>query len=277
MDLISKETRGAFREHLVSWTLRTISNLFAKDIPRGQPTGLVDGARRSLVSDYYAGIDWTSAKDIRKVVKVYERILNSIDPEDGDPVPAPYETRQLRKLTNLLRRDGYIYENRRLLTTSRMDLAGIPEATTLVDARTLHEHLERIAESVGADSSQAVGSAKELVETVAKHILIHYGQDPEQYDTIQQLVKHALKCLDLSLENIPEAKKGAESIKQVLAGLAQIVGGTAELRNLYGTGHGRTRRGGLEPRHARLVVGATATLTRFLLETLDIRKKEPPK
>jgi hypothetical protein len=63
-----------------------------------------------------------------------------------------------------------------------VDLAGIPEATTLVDARTLHEHLERIAESVGADPSQAVGSAKELVETVAKHILIHYGQDPEQYD-----------------------------------------------------------------------------------------------
>ena len=32
--------------------------------------------------------------------------------------------------------------------------------------------------------------------------------------------------------------------------------------------------GGLQPRHARLVVGASATLSRFLLETLDELKKK---
>lgn len=64
----------------------------------------------------------------------------------------------------------------------------------------------------------------------------------------------------MSIEKIPEARKGGDAIRQILSGLSQIVGGTAELRNLYGTGHGR-----LAPRHARLVVGAGATLSRFLL------------
>jgi hypothetical protein len=52
--------------------------------------------------------------------------------------------------------------------------------------------------------------------------------------------------LGLSTDAIPDSAKGAAAIKQVLSGLAQIVGGAAELRNLYGTGHGRTRVGGAD-------------------------------
>ena len=46
------------------------------------------------------------------------------------------------------------------------------------------------------------------------------------------------------------------------------------LHSPYGTGHGRTCPTGLQPRHARLVVGAAARLTRFLLETLDFRRQQ---
>jgi hypothetical protein len=81
-----------------------------------------------------------------------------------------------------------------------------------------------------------------------------------------------MKSLDLSIEDLAEAKKGADSIRKVLAGLGQIVSGTAELRNLYGTGHGRLRTGGIQPRHARLVVGAADTFVRFLLDTLEVRQ-----
>jgi len=42
----------------------------------------------------------------------------------------------------------------------------------------------------------------------------------------------------------------------------------AELRGLYGTGHGKHgKASGLSPRHAKLAVGAAATLTTFLFET----------
>jgi hypothetical protein len=278
--VISKQTRLAFREHLVGWTLRTISDLFdAADVARGSPEGVIGGARRALVEEYYASVDWSSAPDTRKVLRVYEEVLQTIEARLAEPmpgVPATTFKKEFDKLVNLLRRDGFIYESGRLLPTAGIDLHTLPIASTAVDRHTLHDHIKRIEGNVESDPSQAVGSTKELVETVAKLVLVQYGHDPEQHDTLQQLVKHAFKCLDLSTERIPEAKKGAEAIRQVLSGLSQIVGGTAELRNLYGTGHGRARRSGLAPRHARLVVGGGATLCRFLLDTLDARKIASP-
>ncbi|MEX2223222.1 MAG: abortive infection family protein [Candidatus Rokuibacteriota bacterium] len=278
--MISKQTRLAFREHLVGWTLRTISDLFyATDIDRGSPETLPSGARRALVEEYYAGVDWSSGADTRKVARVYEEVLQTIESHLAEPVPgapATMSKKEFDKLVNLLRRDGFAYESGRLVPTSGVDLRDLPIASATVDRHTLHDHIKRIEDSVDSDPSQAIGSTKELVETVAKLVLLQYGEDPDQHATLQQLVKHAFKCLDLSIETIPEARKGAEAIRQILSGLSQIVGGTAELRNLYGTGHGRVRRGGLAPRHARLVVGAGATLSRFLLETLDARKGPSP-
>jgi hypothetical protein len=45
-----------------------------------------------------------------------------------------------------------------------------------------------------------------------------------------------------------------------------------ELKNLYGSGHGRGQQSqGLTVRHAKLVVGAGTTLCSFLLETYEHR------
>ena len=58
-------------------------------------------------------------------------------------------------------------------------------------------------------------------------------------------------------DDVPQAAKGAEMVKRVLSNLATIVQGVAELRGLYGTGHGKDGKArGLQPRHARLAVGA---------------------
>ena len=64
------------------------------------------------------------------------------------------------------------------------------------------------------------------------------------------------------------ASRGTEAVRVLLGSLSAIIGKLAELRNLYGTGHGKqpsTR--GLHPRHARLAVGAAGTLSTFLFET----------
>jgi hypothetical protein len=62
-----------------------------------------------------------------------------------------------------------------------------------------------------------------------------------------------------------------EAHRAELAQLITLEVGTAELRNAYGTGHGRSGStvSGLHPRHARLVVGASATLASFLYETYE--------
>lgn len=59
-----------------------------------------------------------------------------------------------------------------------------------------------------------------------------------------------------------------ETIRRLLSNLATITSGIAELRNSYGTGHGKAASSkGLGPRHAKLAVGAASTLAVFLAET----------
>jgi hypothetical protein len=67
---------------------------------------------------------------------------------------------------------------------------------------------------------------------------------------------------------IPNATRGADVIKRLLSNLGTIGNGLAELRGLYGTGHGKHgSAAGLSARHARLAVGAAAKLTTFLFAT----------
>jgi hypothetical protein len=145
-------------------------------------------------------------------------------------------------------------------------------ASRLIDTAHLGDHVRRIEASIDTDPAQAIGSAKEMVESVADNVLGYYKAERGNLENLGQLVRAAFKCLNLAMDDIPDAAKGAEHLKRIFSGLNQIVEGTAELRNLYGTGHGRARKGGLNSTHARLVVGASATLCRFLLETLDARR-----
>ena len=77
-----------------------------------------------------------------------------------------------------------------------------------------------------------------------------------------------MKVLKLVPEGIPETARGADIIKRLLSNLGTIGNGLAELRGLYGTGHGKHGAAvGLRARHARLAVGSAAILATFLFET----------
>lgn len=94
-------------------------------------------------------------------------------------------------------------------------------------------------------------------------------------DDIPKLLKQVQKALDLVPEGVDDAKKGADIIKVLLSNLGQVVVKVAELRNLYGTGHGKDKkRTGLNERHAILTVGAGVTLSTFLLETFELKRNE---
>lgn len=135
----------------------------------------------------------------------------------------------------------------------------------------LEEHLTRIERSIDYDPSQAIGSAKELVESVGKNVIEQYGVKIDSSYDFPRMMKEAFRLLELTPENVSDATKGALAARSVLADLNQIVHGMAELRNLYGTGHGRTQKSPAEGRHARLAVGAAATLCQFALLTLEAR------
>jgi len=114
----------------------------------------------------------------------------------------------------------------------------------------------------------AIGTAKEIIETTCRTILEERGKPADMDADVGQLVRKTREILDLVPETIPQSSRGINSISRILGSLGGVSQGLAELRNLYGTGHGKHgKSGGPSPRHARLAVGAASTLATFLFET----------
>ncbi len=127
---------------------------------------------------------------------------------------------------------------------------------------------------INDDPRLVIGTAKELVETVCKTILRERGNVVDPTWEVMELVKVVREELQLVPDAIPDAAKAAKTMKVMLANLATIAQGLAELRNLYGSGHGPDGKPkGLQPRHARLAAGAATTLATFLIETHHEREK----
>ena len=166
-------------------------------------------------------------------------------------------------------------------TAARL-LAGAPTLETLkeqakaLDANHLAEQIRRLEASVETDPSLAIGTAKELIETCCKTILAERGKPVAGTPDVPTLAKETFKELKLVPEGIPESARGSDVIKRLLSNLGTIANGLAELRGLYGTGHGKHgKASGLNPRHAKLAVSAAAALTTFLFQTHLETKPQP--
>lgn len=166
-----------------------------------------------------------------------------------------------------------IYVPRRL-TNSRHAIEAAQNAAAVIDEDYIHRQVNRMTAAVEHDPDLAIGTAKELIESVCHTILAERGKPVEHKPDLLPLVRRTQEELQLVPDGIADDVKGAKCIKSLLGNLAVIVQNLAELRNLYGTGHGKAgSRRGLVGRHARLTVGAATTLAVFLFETHAERSK----
>lgn len=147
-------------------------------------------------------------------------------------------------------------------------LAPVKAHAEELGAHHLKEQIRRMQDAVDTDPGLAIGTAKELIETYCRTILEERGvQVPVNID-LPKLTKRTFKELNLVPDGVPDTSRGTEIIRRLLSNLGTIGQGMAELRNLYGTGHGKHgKTKGLKPRHAKLAVGAAVTLVVFLFDT----------
>lgn len=170
-----------------------------------------------------------------------------------------------------------VYIGRDIGISSTPGINAVREVFSDADASYVSQQITRMEAAVYNDPSLAIGTAKELVETCCKTILKARNALPQGNLELVPLVKLTSKELELTPNDIPEKAKAAETIKRLLNNLATITQGIAELRNQYGTGHGKdSATKGLSPRHAKLAVGAASTLAVFLTETHLIREIKTP-
>lgn len=107
-----------------------------------------------------------------------------------------------------------------------------------------------------------------------KTILEDKVDDVESMD-MNGLIKAVKQNLEMIPDEIRESSKAKKIVERTLSNLGQIVTNITEIRNAYGTGHGKLdNESGLKSYHTRLVVNSGVTLAKFLTEVSQDQKTD---
>lgn len=104
----------------------------------------------------------------------------------------------------------------------------------------ISKQLDLMLKEQSANPTLAIGMAKELIESCCKTILDGLSISYTKNDDIPDLTKKVNDNIKLLPINISTSDSVYESYKQVLGNLKQIPYKLAEIRNKYGSGHGKT-------------------------------------
>lgn len=190
----------------------------------------------------------------------------------------------LERINELLAPDGYcIYQTgslsgRAIYGWKTTNLGGkvvagqIEDIKGAFDSSYVAVQVDLMYEMIDTAPHSAIGKAKELLEICCKTILdeqkISYSSDLD----LTQLMKVACESIGLSAKKLKDGVTGQDIAARILGNLGNIAHGMAELRNLYGDGHGKNRKfQPLPPRYAHLAVGASVAAVHFMWETYQER------
>lgn len=270
-DLVSRRVRSAIRDEMSGTHLRDIQTMWEDEgfapTPLGEPIG---GQRVTLFQEYLDSVDWASPHHVQRALRVFTVAIDHL----VDPIPetSEYAERALRRLRRLLKSDGIE------LTTAgeflpRSSWPVSPDLLASIDdPDVIFDHLERLDRAVAADDpAQVIGTAKELVESTAKLVLLSCGEKVDGGEDLPALTRRAQILLGIHPESIAAGPDGLGGVKKILGAASTVTSGVAELRNRgFGTGHGGHERPvGLHRRHARLAVNAARLWCEFVLDTLS--------
>lgn len=139
---------------------------------------------------------------------------------------------------------------------------GIEDASWMAITATMN----RLGRAISADDlSQAVGIAKELVESVAKSVLVVRGEVVAENSAFTAVVARAHDALKR------QPGKGltqADPLRSVIQNAKSIACNLAELRNSFGTGHGRALEPEVSEELSQLCVDAAWIWSRWALRRL---------
>lgn len=136
----------------------------------------------------------------------------------------------------------------------------------------LSQQIDLMLRMQSENPTEAIGKAKELVESCCKTILDDENIEWDKNWDVGRLAGEAIKHLKLMPTDIPDTAPAATEMKAILGNLRAIATNLAALRNPYGSGHGKSASyKGLEERHAKLAVGSSITFVGFLWDTHERR------
>ncbi len=154
-----------------------------------------------------------------------------------------------------------------LLSASQIHLEQAKTVAEKLTGGYVNQQIKRLEDAARNDPELAIGTAKEFLETLCRTLLtersIAFSKD-EDLAGLVRLTIRSVKVVPGGL-TAPTIEK---PITVLLNNLGSIANQLAEIRNAYGTGHGKSvEHVGLLERHAMLSVGAAVTLAVFLFHS----------
>ena len=133
----------------------------------------------------------------------------------------------------------------------------------------LDDQIRRLRQNTD-DPALLLGTAKELLESVAKFVLQELQvPTPSKNPDFGELWHWTRERLGILPEQVAGDVDGSKAIKAILGSAWKIVEQVNALRNLQGTGHGRTLPAGVTAEQALLVVREACSIAEFTLAALD--------
>ena len=132
----------------------------------------------------------------------------------------------------------------------------------------LDEQLDRMRRA-SDDPALLIGTAKDLLEAVAKFVLEELGALYNPKADFAELWYLARSRLGIHPKQVDGSLPGASVIQTVMQSAWNIADSVNQLRNLQGTGHGRTLPTGVTAEMALLVVREACSIAEYVLMTLD--------
>ncbi len=240
-----------------------------------------DEIRQHRINDVDWSLDWIFVDsrfslyelDQETFLKFISEILNPTVREDYSE-----QTQLAAAFNRHLKRDGWElvederinghpkYEPERTVRRLNTSTQRIKAVAASLNSSNLYEDLRRLERVGDTEPGEAIGLAKEIVESCCKLILDDRSVSYREKADIPELLKLLRKEIQIMPQGIDENAKAANEIREVLTSLGKIAHSLGIIRNAYGKGHGRGRDfRSLEPRHARLAVGAASTFVDFVL------------
>lgn len=140
-----------------------------------------------------------------------------------------------------------------------------------LDATSINEEFDRALRNVEGSPKESVSAACNILESICRvYIEDNEGLELPQKQDLQPLWAVVRKDLGFDPSLVED-----QDLQKILSGLISTVAGIGSLRTHASSAHGAGRKSyRIEPRHARLAIHAAHTVSAFILESWQKKKKQ---
>ena len=145
--------------------------------------------------------------------------------------------------------------------------AGVDAVLSVEGRPAIEDQVDRLRRSA-EDPALMLGTAKEMLESTAKYVLEAFSV-PYSTMKFDELWYHTRDRLRLHPKDVDVDAPGGEQVREILQASWSIARMSNVLRNVEGTGHGRTLPTAVSAEVAHLVVREACSVAQLVLATLD--------